>query len=127
MGDASSDRRVGGGGSAIAAQPRALAARAVADVLGTGRSLDDALELRLAKLTDRRDLSLSREIAYGVLRFLPRLRFAATRLLQHPLKSRDLDVECLLLTGFYQLLYLRVPAHAAVSETVTAVRVLGKP
>jgi 16S rRNA (cytosine967-C5)-methyltransferase len=85
------------------------------------------LELRLAKLTDSRDLSLSREIAYGVLRFLPRLRFAAIRLLQYPLKSRDLDVECLLLAGIYQLLYLRVPAHAAVSETVAAVRVLGKP
>lgn len=113
--------------SATAAFPRAAAALAVADVLGPGRALDDALELRLAKLTDRRDLGLSREIAYGVLRFLPRLRFAAARLLQHPLKSRDLDVECLLLAGIYQLLYLRVPAHAAVAETVDAVRVLGKP
>jgi len=100
---------------------------AIKEVLGPGRALDQALELHLAGLDDPRDRGLAQEIAYGVLRFLPRLRLLAGRLLQRPMKQRDLDLECLLLAGLYQLLYLRVPAHAAVSETVAAVRLLNKP
>ncbi len=110
-----------------AARPRAVAALAVHDVLGPGRALDQALEQRLGGLSDGRDRGLAREIAYGVLRFLPRLRLLAAKLLQRPIKRRDLDLECLLLAGLYQLLYLRVPAHAAVSETVAAARLLDKP
>ncbi len=113
--------------AAGAARPRALAALAVRDVLGPGRALDQALEQRLGELSDGRDRGLAREIAYGVLRFLPRLRLLAVKLLQRPIKRRDLDLECLLLVGLYQLLYLRVPAHAAVSETVAAARLLDKP
>lgn len=113
--------------AASAACPRAAAALAVRDVLGQGRALDAALEQRLAGLSDARDRGLAREIAYGVLRFLPRLRLLAAKLLQRPMKRRDLDLECLLLAGLYQLIYLRVPAHAAVSETVAAARLLDKP
>lgn len=110
-----------------AARPRAAAALAVRDVLGPGRALDAALEQRLEGLDDARDRGLAREIAYGVLRFLPRLRLLAAKLLQRPMKRRDLDLECLLLAGLYQLNHLRVPAHAAVSETVAAARLLEKP
>ena len=127
MGDPSFDRMENVEGITEAVFPRAAAALAVRDVLGAGRALDDALEKRLAKPADGRDRGLAREIAFGVLRYLPRLRFVAAHLLQRPLKPRDLDLECLLLAGLYQLLYLRVPAHAAVAETVAAVRPLGKP
>ena len=109
------------------AHPRAAAALAVRDVLGSGRALDQALEQRLTGLSDARDRGLAQEIAYGVLRFLPRLRWLAAKLLQRPMKPRDLDLECLLLAGLYQLIYLRVPTHAAVSETVAAARPLDKP
>jgi 16S rRNA (cytosine967-C5)-methyltransferase len=112
--------------AATGARPRAAAALAVQEVLGPGRALDEALEQRLAGLEDPRDRGLVQEITYGVLRFLPRLRLLAGRLLQRPMKRKDLDLECLLLAGLYQLLYLRVPAHAAVSETVAATRLLDK-
>jgi 16S rRNA (cytosine967-C5)-methyltransferase len=43
------------------------------------------------------------------------------------LKEKDRDIEILILIGFYQLLYMRVPTHAAVAETVEGARGLGKP
>jgi len=109
------------------AAPRLAAALAVKDVLGAGRALDVALERRLDRLSDPRDKGLASEIAYGVLRFLPRLRALSAPLLRHPFKDRDLDVECLLLGGLYQIREMRVPSHAAVSASVAASRRLRKP
>jgi len=108
-------------------ETRLAAALAVADVLGKGRALDAALMLQGARFADPRDRALVQEIAYGVLRILPRLRGYAADLMARGLKPRDLDVECLLWVGLYQLAALRVPAHAAVSQTVAAARGLGKP
>jgi 16S rRNA (cytosine967-C5)-methyltransferase len=48
-------------------------------------------------------------------------------LLQKPFKAADADVEALLLVGLYQLLYTRVPAHAAIGETVGCADKLKKP
>jgi len=42
------------------------------------------------------------------------------------LEDQDLEVQCLLLVGLYQVSELRVPDHASVSATVGAARVLGK-
>ncbi len=106
---------------------RAAAALAVTDVLGAGRALDEALARRLHTLDDGRDRALAQEMAYGVLRLLPRLQALSAALLQRPLKARDRDLGCLLYAGLYQLLELRVPAHAAVSETVAGAARLGKP
>jgi len=61
-----------------------------------------------------------------VLRYYPRLAYLAAQLLKKPLKRKDLDVQHLILIGLYQLIYLKVPAHAAVAETVAATRLLGK-
>jgi len=72
------------------------------------------------------DRALVRELCYGVLRWHPRLEALLQGLLQHPLKARDADVHALLLLGLYQLAYMRVPPHAAVGETVSAVAALGK-
>lgn len=107
-------------------QTRAAAALALRDVLASGRALDEALAQRLKVLDDSRDRGLAQEIAYGVLRRLPELQALADQLLQKPMKGKDADVECLLLAGLYQLMHLRVPSHAAVSETVAASRVLKK-
>ena len=48
-------------------------------------------------------------------------------MLQKPFKAADADVEALLLVGLYQLLYTRVPAHAAIGETVGCADKLKKP
>ena len=65
-------------------------------------------------------------MCYGVLRYYPRLTYLAAQLLHKPLKRKDRDVQQLILIGLYQLIYLQVPAHAAVAETVAATRLLGK-
>lgn len=106
---------------------RAVAARAIAEVRGRGRSLTAILPGFLRGLADPRDRALAQELVYGVMRWLPRLEFVLTRLLRRARGTRDSEVAALLLIGLHQLAHLRIPAHAAVSATVEASRTLGRP
>jgi 16S rRNA (cytosine967-C5)-methyltransferase len=65
-------------------------------------------------------------LCFGSLRWHERLSAILSRLLSKPLKAADKDVECLLRVGLYQLVYQRTPDHAAVNETVKAVKKLRK-
>jgi len=105
--------------------PRAAAARILAQVIGGGRSLSRAMETVPPALSD--DRGLIQEMCYGVMRKYFSLSAIVTSLLKKPLKEKDADVQALLLLGLYQLLHMRVPDHAAVSETVAATAVLKKP
>jgi 16S rRNA (cytosine967-C5)-methyltransferase len=69
---------------------------------------------------------LLQELCYGVIRWYFRLLAISGLLLERPLKKRDRDVGLLILVGLYQLLYLRIPPHAAVAETVETARSMGK-
>lgn len=106
--------------------PRAVAAKVIRDVVGSKRPLNDALLAHVGALTNPADQPLLQELSYGVLRWWFPLEETALSLLQTPLKPKDQDVMCLLLVGLYQLQHTRIPAHAAVSETVAAVRQLKK-
>ena len=55
---------------------------------------------------------------------MPRLENIIKKLLDKPLKGKTRIVHCLLLVGLYQLLYMRIPAHAAVDEVVNATKSL---
>jgi len=66
-------------------------------------------------------------MSYGVIRLLPRLEYIADQLISKPLKTKDYDVVLLILTGLYQLIEMRIPDHAAVSETVKVTKGLKKP
>ncbi|MCU7795885.1 MAG: 16S rRNA (cytosine(967)-C(5))-methyltransferase RsmB [Candidatus Thiodiazotropha sp. (ex Myrtea spinifera)] len=105
--------------------PRVAAARVVNGVF-SGRSLSDLIPQHLSGIDDVRNRSLAQELSYGSLRYYPRLHALIGRLLQKPLKTKDGDIEALLLIGAYQLLYLRVADHAAVNETAGAAKKLGK-
>ncbi len=73
------------------------------------------------------DASLAHEIVFGVLRRRPQLDFLLQRHLSKPLAKLDLEVLTVLRAGAYQLLYLeRIPAHAAVSESVLLTRAARK-
>ncbi|QJQ94502.1 MULTISPECIES: 16S rRNA (cytosine(967)-C(5))-methyltransferase RsmB [Halomonadaceae] len=102
---------------------RAAAARGLIPVLTSQGSLARLDEQQVSA----RDRAFLRALCYGVCRTLPRLEALTGELLRSPFKSRDRDVHALLLLGIYQLLYLRVPAHAAVGETAGAARLLDKP
>ncbi|MCP1641208.1 16S rRNA (cytosine967-C5)-methyltransferase [Pseudomonas citronellolis] len=97
--------------------PRLAAARALAAVLAGRASLGSSLPPQL-ELVAPRDRGLTQELAFGAARWQPRLAALAARLLQKPFKAGDRDVEALLLVGLYQLLYTRIPPHAAIGETV---------
>jgi 16S rRNA (cytosine967-C5)-methyltransferase len=105
--------------------PRAVAARILAQVISEGRSLSRAMESVPPTLSD--DRGLIQEMCYGVMREYHRLSVMVAGLLKKPLKEKDSDVQALLLLGLYQLLHMRVPDHAAVSETVAATVALKKP
>lgn len=73
-----------------------------------------------------KDRPLLQELCYGVCRWQPRLDKLLQQLLQKPLRSKDADIHALLLLGLYQLLYLRIPDHAALSATVESAQSLNK-
>lgn len=100
---------------------------AVANVLAVldGRSLDQVLATGTRDGNDR-DRALAAELSFGVCRWYRRLDALVSALLKKPFKPRDRDLHVLLLVGAYQLLYSRVPAHAALSTTVECSRGLGK-
>ncbi|MHB8745267.1 MAG: 16S rRNA (cytosine(967)-C(5))-methyltransferase RsmB [Gammaproteobacteria bacterium] len=104
---------------------RATAAHLVGAVVDGGQSLNAILPAALLALADQ-ERALTQELCYGVLRFYPRLEHIAAGLLHKALKRKDRDVHQLILVGLYQLIYLKMPAHAAVAETVAAARALGK-
>lgn len=110
-----------------AAQARALAAQAVTAVQ-TGRSLGAVLDELFENLPAplARERSLIQELCYGTLRWLFLLQALLPDFLKRPLKDKDRDLHALLLIGLYQLLFMRVAAHAAVWETVEAVKFLNK-
>lgn len=106
--------------------PRLAAARALAAVLSGKASLNSSLPTQLEKVEER-DRAFTQDLAFGTARWQPRLSILAENLLQKPFKAADADVEALLLVGLYQLLYTRVPAHAAIGETVGCADKLKKP
>lgn len=105
--------------------PRITALKVLQQVLDHGQSLSTQLPATLTALPPERR-ALAQELCYGTLRWLPQLEFLLGKLLDKPLKSKDRDLHVLALLGLYQLAYLQVPAHAAVSETVAITAQLGK-
>ena len=65
-------------------------------------------------------------MAFGTARWQPRLSLLAEKLMDKPFKAGDRDLEALLLIGLYQLFHTRIPAHAAIGETVGCVDKLKK-
>ena len=104
-------------------QERARAARVLVGVLYQGKTTDQTFG------SDQIDgLSpLLQELVYGTLRRYFSLEPLLAAHLTRDFRSKDLDLRCLLLVGAYQLLYMRIPAHAAINETVNGCRGLRKP
>jgi 16S rRNA (cytosine967-C5)-methyltransferase len=88
-----------------------------------------ASDLLLARSTglDTRDAGLASEIVFGSLRRRSQLDHIIERISGRPLSKLDSAVRIALRMGVYQLRHLdRVPAHAAVSETVELVKAARK-
>jgi len=99
---------------------RKLAATVLSKVVKDGQSLTVALDNVLETVTESKDRAFIQALCYGVVRHYHRLDYILQQLLAKPLRNKDTDIKMLLLMGLYQLQYMRVKSHAAVSETVTA-------
>jgi 16S rRNA (cytosine967-C5)-methyltransferase len=109
------------------ANPRQLAF-AILGRVDEGAYADLALDAELTKVgrIDPRDRGLVTELVYGVLRQRGRLDFALSKFCSKPLAKVEPRVLNLLRLGAYQLLMLdRIPAPAAVHETVELARQVG--
>ncbi|PCS23317.1 16S rRNA (cytosine(967)-C(5))-methyltransferase RsmB [Candidatus Enterovibrio escicola] len=105
---------------------RAVAAQIIYQVVDQGQSLSTILPFAQQKIAQR-DNTLLKEICYGVLRWLPRLESITKTLINKPLEGKQRVFHYLILVGFYQISSMRIPAYAAVAETVEATKVLNKP
>jgi 16S rRNA (cytosine967-C5)-methyltransferase len=70
---------------------------------------------------DERDRALATELAYGTLRHVPELDAAIGARAARPIARMTPGARAALRLGAYQLLHTRIPAHAAVGETVGVV------
>ena len=104
---------------------RQLAAETLEPLLRHQGSLNAVLPEAAARCPER-DRGLLRQLCYGTMRDFQQLNIIANKLLKRPFKVADFDIRALLLVGIYQLRSLRVPAHAAINETVEAAHGLKK-
>jgi len=104
---------------------RAHATKLLTSVVKNNLSLSSLFPYQPANLSVQ-DEALLQELCFGVCRWYHRLNAQIDMLLDKPLRAKDTDVKILLLLGLYQLEFTRIPAHAAISETVQACKQLKK-
>lgn len=108
-------------------QARLLAMRILERVERTGAFADLALNHALARVNlSARDRALVTDLVYGTLRWRGRLDFMLTQALHQPLDVLEPLVVIALRFGAYQILFCdRIPATAAVDQSVRCVRAAG--
>ncbi|MDB4970065.1 MAG: sun protein [Myxococcales bacterium] len=94
---------------------------------GAYATLALAGELQRARGLAPADRGLATELTYGVLKRRRRLDFALARFAPRGIDKLDARVLDALRIGAYQILFLRVPAHAAVDDAVEAIKRLRSP
>ena len=106
---------------------RVIATRVVDAVMHRGRSLKAELAVNLPRVEDTRDRALLEAICFAVLRSRARSDAALAAWMPKPLGRSENELRALLHVGFAQVVVMGLPAHAALSATVEAVRALGRP
>lgn len=101
---------------------RLTASSVLTHVIKNGQALTAALDVAFEADVPQKDRAFVQALCYGVTRYYHRLDFVLRQLLSKPLRNKDTDIKVLLLIGLYQLKYMRVKPHAAVSETVAAAK-----
>ena len=98
-----------------------MAANVLVKVLA-GKSMTAALEEAWEQVSDVQERAFIQALCYGTVRQYYRLEFILKQLLNKPIKDKDVQIKALALLGLYQLKYMRVKDHAAVSETVAVMK-----
>lgn len=105
---------------------RSLAAQAIEQVVEKGQSLSTVLPVMQQQVSDK-DGALLQELSFGVLRTLPQLEWLISKLMERPMTGKQRTIHFLIMVGLYQLMYTRIPAHAALAETVEGAVVIKRP
>jgi 16S rRNA (cytosine967-C5)-methyltransferase len=124
-------RRTGGDGggrkrSALPVTARNVASEVIARVERDGAFAAAVLdhELRRAVQLSPRDRALATELVYGTLRLLPLLERSVIAATPRGISTLDARTRAIVLVAAYQIHFTRIPAFAAVSEAVDAIRML---
>lgn len=96
---------------------RSVAAQTIEKVVEQGQSLSNVLPAA-QKSVGEKDAALLQELCYGVLRTLPQLEWIISKLMSRPMTGKQRTIHFLIMVGLYQLMHTRIPAHAALAETV---------
>ncbi|MBU8894371.1 16S rRNA (cytosine(967)-C(5))-methyltransferase RsmB [Corallococcus sp. H22C18031201] len=106
---------------------RTLAISVLARVRATDAYLNVVLDTLLSESPpkDPRDAALATELCYGTTRRQMALDYAIARFADRKLDALEDKVLAALRVGAYQLFHTRVPARAAVAETVQALKDVG--
>ncbi|TDT50644.1 16S rRNA m(5)C-967 methyltransferase [Enterobacter sp. AG5470] len=103
-----------------------MAAQAIEQVVEQGQSLSNILPPLQQKVSDK-DKALLQELCFGALRVLPQLDWLINKLMSRPMTGKQRTVHYLIMVGFYQLMHTRIPAHAALAETVEGAVAIKRP
>lgn len=106
---------------------RTQAIQVLSRVAATDAYLNVVLDTVLAESPPRdpRDAGLTTELVYGTTRRQLTIDYALARQADRKLETIEDKVLAALRIGAYQLFYMRVPRHAAVGDTVQALKDLG--
>jgi 16S rRNA (cytosine967-C5)-methyltransferase len=109
--------------NSASADPRSVALDILDQVLVAKRLLDEALdgERRLAPMSDR-DRGFTRLLVSTTLRRLGQIDECLSRCLDRPVAGKSQRVHDVMRLGACQLLFLKTPAHAAISTSVDLVK-----
>lgn len=106
---------------------RALAIQVLARVAATDAYLNVVLDSVLDEFQpkDPRDTGLVTELCYGTTRRQLAIDYAISTVADRRLETMEDRVLAALRLGVYQLFFMRVPKHAAVGDTVDALKAVG--
>jgi 16S rRNA (cytosine967-C5)-methyltransferase len=103
---------------------RLIATQIIQQVLEDKITLSNALNNNDSFINAGKDKALIQEICYGTTRWYIQLEYILNQLLDKRIKKKDLCLKYLMIIGLYQLIYMRIPPHAVVSETVATCKKL---
>jgi 16S rRNA (cytosine967-C5)-methyltransferase len=105
--------------------PRGLALAWLKLVVLDGQSINQILPNKPKDLSGK-DQALAKQLLFGSLRFFHQLELISKHLMDKPIKNKDKDILLIIVMGLYQLKYLSIPDHAALSESVKLTKKQGK-
>lgn len=107
-------------------KPRTAITKILYQVINNKRSMSQVLPEYLSSGINSKDVGFIKDVCFGVLRWYFLLKHIENSLLHTPLKQKDTDISCIILSGLYQIYYSNAPDYAAVSETVSVCKDLKK-